>query len=102
MTKEKLAQVLAEQKAEAKEFKQEIPAILKSPELFKLLEDWFNSARIYSKNRNFWCQNAIAKLIKERLDTMKHWKNANRGRHIKSNKQNNMIVGTKNAENDDW
>ena len=102
MTKEKLAEVLSLQKAESKEFKQEVPAILKSPELLKLLGEWFDSARFYHKNRYFWCRNSIAKLIKDRLDSMKHWKNANRGRHIRSEKSTNMVVGTKNAENEDW
>lgn len=47
-------------------------------ELAKLLNEWFSNNSY--QNKNFWCRNPVAKVIKSNLKNWKHWKNKGKRR----------------------
>lgn len=63
--------------------------------LYGLLHEWFKDTNLKEKSVNIFNQNNIAKLIKQKIKEIGHWKEKPRG---KSNNIDNLNKGKRNKE----
>ena len=52
---------------------------IKNKELAILIEEWFLSSKNKTKQKNFWNQNTVAKVIKDNINKLNHWKKQKKG-----------------------